>query len=538
MTLITYVAESPVLRHFEAPDVQLVWRQPGLTYASADDAVTASVTVSVPPRVGQANGSLYAHTCLVADGGVCDPRQPGYDPQRVVYHRTLLTRWQPQRKERTKRRLMGGSADAAAKAPTAGAVAGAAAEAAPEVVAPAGSRDATVPVPASSVEPWVAYWWPHLTLHTVLIDEVNARLPPPVHPLIRPTAQRTHFMPVLVDNDFWLLQDQLQPINASTTALNLTLEFYPVSLSKYMLYQQFAQSFRMQQDMMGIEAEEIDRMKRLFVDTNPYLLGVTLLVSLLHSLLEFLAFRADVAFWRAKKDLAGISVRGMLLNLFCQTVIFLYLLDNETSWMILASQGAGLLVECWKMTRVVTATRQPTFPWVRWTHRQRPSRRVAQTMVYDAQAFRWLMYGVLPLLAGYMVYSAYSLTHTSWYGFCLSSAVTFIYAAGFLSMVPQLLINRALQSTSHMPGRTLAYKALSTFIDDLFAWVTKMPLLHRIATLRDDVIFLIWLYQRWIYPEDPRRANEYGQTGVDDDDDDDDDGGDNDNGDGEAKKDQ
>ena len=39
-----------------------------------------------------------------------------------------------------------------------------------------------------------------------------------------------------------------------------------------------------------------------------------------------------------------------------------------------------------------------------------------------------------------------------------------------------------------------------------------MPTMHRLACLRDDVIFLIYLYQRWLYPIDTKRANEYGQS--------------------------
>lgn len=43
-----------------------------------------------------------------------------------------------------------------------------------------------------------------------------------------------------------------------------------------------------------------------------------------------------------------------------------------------------------------------------------------------------------------------------------------------------------------------------------------MPLLHRLATLRDDVIFFIWLYQKWAYRVDYSRVNEFGQGGEDD----------------------
>lgn len=40
-----------------------------------------------------------------------------------------------------------------------------------------------------------------------------------------------------------------------------------------------------------------------------------------------------------------------------------------------------------------------------------------------------------------------------------------------------------------------------------------MPLLHRLATLRDDVIFFVYLYQAWAYRVDHSRVNEFGQVG-------------------------
>ena len=42
-----------------------------------------------------------------------------------------------------------------------------------------------------------------------------------------------------------------------------------------------------------------------------------------------------------------------------------------------------------------------------------------------------------------------------------------------------------------------------------------MPILHRLATLRDDVIFFVSLYQKWIYRVDYSRVNEFGQGGED-----------------------
>jgi hypothetical protein len=102
-----------------------------------------------------------------------------------------------------------------------------------------------------------------------------------------------------------------------------------------------------------------------------WLLGVTVTVSLLHSLFEFLAFKngilaaseaahacadpcvcTDISFWNKKSDGSGISVRTIATNVFFQLVILLYLLDEDgTSWVIIVGQGIGLAIEAWKITK-------------------------------------------------------------------------------------------------------------------------------------------------------------------------------------------
>ena len=91
----------------------------------------------------------------------------------------------------------------------------------------------------------------------------------------------------------------------------------------------------------------------------------------------------------------------------------------------------------------------------------------------------------------------WQLTH---FWFCLSVHTSLLH----------LYINYKLKSVAALPWRQMTFKFLNTIIDDLFAFVIKMPLLHRLSVFRDDVIFLIYLYQRWIYHVDKRRANEFG----------------------------
>jgi hypothetical protein len=48
----------------------------------------------------------------------------------------------------------------------------------------------------------------------------------------------------------------------------------------------------------------------------------------------------------------------------------------------------------------------------------------------------------------------------------------------------------------------------------LFAFIIVMPTLHRLACFRDDIIFFIFLYQKWVYRVDYKRVNEFGTVLV------------------------
>lgn len=70
----------------------------------------------------------------------------------------------------------------------------------------------------------------------------------------------------------------------------------------------------------------------------------------------------------------------------------------------------------------------------------------------------------------------------------------YIVIAGFIMMCPQLFINYKLKSVAHLPWRQMTYKFLNTIIDDLFAFVIKMPILHRLSVFRDGKMWSISFY--------------------------------------------
>lgn len=119
---------------------------------------------------------------------------------------------------------------------------------------------------------------------------------------------------------------------------------------------------------------------------------------------------------------------------------------------------------------------------------------------------KYMSWASVPMILGYTIYSFIYNEHKGLYSFVLNTLVGTIYTFGFINMTPQLYINYRLKSVEHMPGKALTYRFLNTIIDDLFSFIITMPTLHRISCFRDDVIFVIYIYQRYIYAVDKTRG--------------------------------
>ncbi|KAG0213457.1 hypothetical protein BGX28_004312 [Mortierella sp. GBA30] len=504
--MLVYVSEEYDFKDFGNQD-SLVWRSNNIELGDWNEDRVVDLSIHV-----QNNGTLYAHIYFAKQPAVLDPASSDFSVDNRVYTRKMLTRYYNKKKEVKVKKLVGSKHDEATIEPE------------PELEKP--TEEALT---GSTI---VSYWHRNLTIN-VLSDRTvipYAAIPPEMKGMYQLESTGMHdergngfVLPALYVNDFWLLKDQMTLINDTVSELPLRINYYPLSYMKIQMYASMDVGMKKQSGLMGGTGGEMDEVKRMLVETNPYLLLLTVVVSCLHSAFEMLAFKNDIAFWKDKKGTAGLSVRAIFLDIAQQIIVFAYLMDNnqETSYMILIGQAVGLAIELWKVKKALKVDIVPAttgiLPYRLHFNTSEPLTDLeSKTKEYDEEAFKYLSWAAFPLLGCYAVYSLLYEEHKSWYSFIVSTLVGFVYTFGFIKMTPQLFINYKLKSVAHMPFRTMMYKSLNTFIDDLFSFIIKMPMLHRLACLRDDVVFFIYLYQRYIYRTDHSRANEFGQVGEED----------------------
>ncbi|WKX97608.1 hypothetical protein Q1695_013349 [Nippostrongylus brasiliensis] len=315
------------------------------------------------------------------------------------------------------------------------------------------------------------------------------------------------YYPMLYVAELLYRRKDLVELKKDMNVANITINYQPVPVGKIRFHRTISSSLQ-QLTELGFTEKDVDDVRGIFGDTNLYLLGVTVFVSSIHLLFDVLSFKNDISFWRDRESMVGLSTKALLWRCFSYTVIFFYLKDQETSLLVIVPAGISVVIEFWKLKKAFKVS----FSWSGLKFGEH-SAEEQETDAFDNEAMKYLAYLMTPLCIGGALYSLMYVPHKSWYSWVLESMANGVYAFGFLFMLPQLFVNYKLKSVAHLPWRAFTYKAFNTFIDDLFAFIIVMPTAHRVACFRDDIVFLIYLYQRYLYPVDPTRLNEFGQKG-------------------------
>uniref|UniRef100_A0A2S2Q9V9 Cleft lip and palate transmembrane protein 1 n=2 Tax=Sipha flava TaxID=143950 RepID=A0A2S2Q9V9_9HEMI len=492
--MYVYLSEDSYMS--EIDDKELIWKKTDLIYGDWDSGPNNDGTYSVqtsftPSKNLQNNGSIYLHVYFIKKTSKNISKKDPF----VVHASKQLNKFKKVKFLKTHNLLTGETS------------------ATPEQIEKAEKIETEI----------VSHWHPNLTI-CLVTDQTNwtkGSLPQPFSEYLE-FLPNHRYKPMVYFNDFWNMLRDYQPINETVKQLDLTLTFQPLSLFKWQMFS--AQTMRNKWtsgflgDTFGSESNEDDQdqdsLKEALLETSPYILAATIIVSILHSVFELLAFKNDIQFWKERKSLEGLSVRAVFFNVFQSLIVLLYVLDNDTNTIIRISCFVGLGIECWKINKVldISLDRQSRYLGIipKITFKEKGSYAESSTKDYDRLAFKYLSWVLFPLLAAYAIYSLVYEEHKGWYSWVLNMLYGFLLMFGFITMTPQLFINYKLKSVAHLPWRMMSYKCLNTFIDDIFAFVIKMPTMYRLGCFRDDVVFFIFLYQRWIYRVDPTRVNEFG----------------------------
>ena len=328
------------------------------------------------------------------------------------------------------------------------------------------------------------------------------------------------YKPPLTVDDVSLTRREYRMLSADASREDPTVlvSVTPLHVGFFRLARQMTGSLETLSDTFGMSESEVDEVKELFTATDWRWMALTFVVSLLHSWFAFLAFKNDIGFWKKKSNLEGLSVRTQWSSFVCQLIIFANLADTgQASTIILCEMGISVAIEGWKVSKFLA--RDGTLHRLFGVGSRAEERTQAQkdTDEYDRRAMRFLSFCLYPVVVAYGLYSLAYHPQRSWRSWVLRTLANGVYMFGFIAMTPQLYINYRLKSVAHLPWKAFMYKAFNTFIDDVFAFAIAMPTIHRLACLRDDLVFFVYLYQRWIYPIDKKRVNEFGRAYEEDD---------------------
>ncbi len=164
-------------------------------------------------------------------------------------------------------------------------------------------------------------------------------------------------------------------------------------------------------------------------------------------------------------------------------VIFKYLLDSESSLLLTASVGIGALIEIKKIKRVLQLHWLPVNGGRFWFPVLRDRSAFQKEKTIESNREQYLYATAIPLLLAYSLWSLKNEKYKNWISWGLYSLAGLVYTFTFISIFSPLFDNCKLKSVTPISGNALIYKTLSTFVDNLYAFVLPVPQMYRLASL-------------------------------------------------------
>ncbi|KAJ2514638.1 Cleft lip and palate associated transmembrane protein 1 [Coemansia sp. RSA 1939] len=379
-------------------------------------------------------------------------------------------------------------------------------------------------------------WVPHAKSRVhweIVLDDVKFpgwTIPRDILPYFRVTTNTTHgkqpYTPMLWENQLAARRDHWRPLTSKNAiskdspmevkTVGVDISFSAVSIGWFRLCNlafQGTSELSSPRALIRYSESDVDNLREMVYEVNPTMLGITAVAMAFHLLFSFLAYKEDMVFWSGKNstNMQGISRSSLLMGVASSWISFLYMWDrrHETNIVVLLGALVGALVEGWKATKVIRIADLLPFG------RKQPSERGSGKEVVptremglkervqhevDQQTMWYMLHVCIPAMVVYVAFSLVYQHHESYVSWFLNTSLIAVYLLEFVYMWPQLLINHRLKTVDMLPLASFLYHFLTTFIDDLYAFVVPMPLLERIGTLRDDIVFFVLCYQWCKFP--------------------------------------
>lgn len=210
-------------------------------------------------KISSKSNPLYLHLHLMKAGVHPDPMKSPFDPLNGIYKRFQLLR--TMRRPPTKVNLL--------------------------------TNQAPLTSEKTGKDDHVPYWYPDLTVNLVNYDEPLdvSSIPPFIRKFIYADRIRKQYYPIVYFNELWELKKRRMPIlDEEVHELPLKISFATTKMIYFRLMTHFDFAIKSQESIYG-EHNEFESIKKMLLETSPWLIFVTFIVSLLHSLFDFLAFK-------------------------------------------------------------------------------------------------------------------------------------------------------------------------------------------------------------------------------------------------------
>ncbi|KAI8640032.1 cleft lip and palate transmembrane protein 1-domain-containing protein [Parasitella parasitica] len=328
------------------------------------------------------------------------------------------------------------------------------------------------------------------------------------------------YRPVIFPNDFWHIKKDAFPINDTADALPLTVNLETINVWKFNVYAVLA-SNRLLENEKQVNSEMLG--ENFSVVDQSFMFTITLITCLMHVVFEFLAFKNDIWFYKAKTNRIGISVTSMMIHIAIQVILFTYMMDFSNNAIRGCMQLIHLCVDVWKLNHVWLHE----YEWVieqgsncRFTVKivrtaakvkfKRVEQGEMRTQQLDVVALKCLGLIALPTFIAYNAYHYYyhynMLLYHQLENMCMEEWTKKVIINGFVNFLsifgpamvigPQVYINYKMKSVNNLSLNTMIYKTINIVVDDAFVFMIHMPTMRRISYVKKNIVYVIFLLQK------------------------------------------